>query len=152
MEEILLKARGVDGQLELLRSKVRIRRIGMWGSLIHGLRGDKEVFLDQISGVQLKKAGVMNTGFIQILFLGSQDNKGTVFEAGLDENSVTFRRRQEPAFLAMKEAIEKRIEELRRPAPAGGSLDDLEKLAELRDRGIVTEEEFEAKKRQLLGI
>jgi hypothetical protein len=29
---------------------------------------------------------------------------------------------------------------------------EIEKLAELRDKGILTEEEFEAKKRQLLGI
>lgn len=33
-----------------------------------------------------------------------------------------------------------------------GSLDDLEKLADFRDKGIITAEEFEAKKRQILGI
>ena len=31
-------------------------------------------------------------------------------------------------------------------------LDELERLADLRDRGIVTEEDFEAKKKQLLGL
>ena len=31
-------------------------------------------------------------------------------------------------------------------------LDELEKLADLRDRGIITEQEFEAKKQQLLGL
>jgi hypothetical protein len=31
-------------------------------------------------------------------------------------------------------------------------LAELERLADLRDRGIVTEEEFEAKKKQLLGL
>lgn len=39
------------------------------------------------------------------------------------------------------------------PAAAQPSyLDELKKLAELRDAGIVTEEEFEAKKKQLLGL
>jgi len=39
------------------------------------------------------------------------------------------------------------------PAPTlSHSLDDLKKLAELRDAGIVTEEEFQTKKRQLLGL
>ncbi|MDB5204923.1 MAG: hypothetical protein JWP09_951 [Candidatus Taylorbacteria bacterium] len=33
-----------------------------------------------------------------------------------------------------------------------GSLDDLEKLAELKKKGVLTEEEFSAKKKQLLGI
>lgn len=31
-------------------------------------------------------------------------------------------------------------------------LEELEKLADLRDRGIITEEEFQAKKKDLLGI
>lgn len=31
-------------------------------------------------------------------------------------------------------------------------LDELEQLANLRDQGIITEEEFEAKKKQLLGL
>ena len=41
-------------------------------------------------------------------------------------------------------------------APAGVDqpdyLAELERLAELRDKGIVTEEEFQAKKKQLLGL
>jgi hypothetical protein len=38
------------------------------------------------------------------------------------------------------------------PAPERppGALTDLERLADLRDRGAVTEEEFQAKKRELL--
>jgi hypothetical protein len=35
---------------------------------------------------------------------------------------------------------------------SNSSLDELEKLASLRDRKIITDEEFEAKKRQLLGL
>jgi hypothetical protein len=31
-------------------------------------------------------------------------------------------------------------------------LDELEKLGQLRDEGIITDEEFEAKKKQLLGL
>jgi predicted Zn-dependent peptidase len=40
------------------------------------------------------------------------------------------------------------------PPPAAQSdyTDELEKLAKLRDEGVVTAEEFEAKKKQLLGL
>lgn len=41
------------------------------------------------------------------------------------------------------------------PAPAAPQesyLDELERLAGLRDRGIISEEEFEAKKKELLGL
>jgi hypothetical protein len=37
-------------------------------------------------------------------------------------------------------------------APEASYLDELESLAALRDQGAITEEEFEAKKRQLLGL
>jgi Short C-terminal domain len=41
------------------------------------------------------------------------------------------------------------------PPPAAGEPDymaELEQLAQLRDQGILSDEEFEAKKKQLLGI
>jgi adenosylmethionine-8-amino-7-oxononanoate aminotransferase len=37
-------------------------------------------------------------------------------------------------------------------APEPSYLEELEKLGNLRDQGIITEEEFEAKKKQLLGL
>ena len=43
------------------------------------------------------------------------------------------------------------------PPPAknvsyGGSLDDLQRLGELRQKNLITEDEFAAKKKQILGI
>jgi Short C-terminal domain len=37
-------------------------------------------------------------------------------------------------------------------APEPGYMVELERLAQLRDQGIVSEEEFQAKKKQLLGL
>ena len=37
-------------------------------------------------------------------------------------------------------------------APEPGYVAELERLAQLRDQGIVSEEEFQAKKKQLLGL
>ncbi len=36
--------------------------------------------------------------------------------------------------------------------PEPSYLDELERLADLRDRGIISEEDFETKKKQLLGL
>ena len=38
------------------------------------------------------------------------------------------------------------------PTSSGSYVDEIEQLAELKDKGILTEEEFEAKKRQILGL
>lgn len=38
------------------------------------------------------------------------------------------------------------------PTTADDSIEQIKKLAELRDQGILTDTEFEAKKKQLLGL
>lgn len=38
------------------------------------------------------------------------------------------------------------------PAPADDMTAELQQLAQLKDQGILTQEEFEAKKKQILGI
>ncbi|MGB6421251.1 MAG: SHOCT domain-containing protein, partial [Anaerolineales bacterium] len=38
------------------------------------------------------------------------------------------------------------------PASQESYIDELEKLADLRDRGVISEEDFEKKKQQLLGL
>jgi hypothetical protein len=38
------------------------------------------------------------------------------------------------------------------PATGNSGINDLEKLADLRDKGIITPSEFEAKKKQILGL
>jgi len=79
-----------------------------------------------------------------------------------DENTVMFRNAQQPAFDSLKTTLETKIAlakmivtktTVRKVAPQSlAYIEELEQLALLRDRGIITEEEFAAKKRQILGI
>lgn len=154
----VLRAQGRNGQLQLTGQVLRIRRSGVVSFLSHGLKGDKEIRIDRISSVQFRSAGPIVNGYIQIGFAGGLEAKGGVFEAARDENTVMFTEDQEPEFRAIKRAIERRLAETSAastPAPSPqkrDGLDDLERLAALRDRGILTEEEFQAKKRQILGL
>ena len=61
---------------------------------------------------------------------------------------------EEEAALAGQEAAQPAAAAPAAPAPSGEAdyIAELEKLADLRDRGIITSEEFEAKKKQLLGL
>jgi Short C-terminal domain len=50
-------------------------------------------------------------------------------------------------------AVDRRIRPASRPTPAhSASIDDLLMLSELHDRGVLTDDEFAAKKKQVLGI
>ena len=153
MEEILKSVKGTNGQLELLKNKIRIKRTGLTPFLLHGLKGDKEIFINQISSIQFKKPGLLTAGYIQFVFLGSAESKGGLLAAVEDENTVTFNNDTLKDFLGIKEMIEQKIEEIHNPNKAkDNSLNDLERLAELKNKGIITEEEFNLKKKKILGI
>lgn len=134
-EPVLMVAKGTTGQLELLEDRVRLRKKVLFKETI------KEVSINQISAVEFKKAGLTG-GHIRFSFPGAQ--------ADSMEDMIMFTRDQESAFEKLKEAVEKKIKE-GSTAPKPG-LDELEKLAALKDKGIITEEEFQAKKKQILGL
>lgn len=154
MDQVIMSAKGSNGVLELLQNKIRIKRSkGLNTLILQGLKGDKEIFINQISSIQFKNAG-FTVGYIQFAFIGGQETKAGVFDAVKDENTVTFTKRQQGEFEAIKHAIEEKLF-AKNDTPkesASPGYDDLEKLAELRDKGIITQEDFNAKKKQLLGI
>lgn len=153
--EPLKIVKGTNGQLALYEDKIRISRKGLSGFLIHGLKGDKEIFLSQISSIQLKKAGLM-AGYIQFAFLGGQEAKGGLFQGMQDENTISFSgKKQNASFEEIKTMIEERIKVLKSSGGASGNssgLEDLKELKKLKDEGVITEEEFAQKKKKMLGI
>jgi hypothetical protein len=77
--------------------------------------------------------------------------KGAMWQATRDGNSVFFSPNQQPDFEDLKDAIE---EMMAKQAAGGGdhsAADELEKLAGLLEKGLITRAEFNRKKRELLG-
>jgi hypothetical protein len=124
--------------------------------LTHGIKGDKEILISQISSIQMKRAGLLN-GYIQFAFLGGTESRGGVLAAAQDENTVLFSAAQQPAFEALKTEIDRRRQALlnpqanTQPRQPHSVADELEKLAALLSKGILTREEFEAQKRLVLS-
>jgi multidrug resistance efflux pump len=73
-------------------------------------------------------------------------------EATKDENAVLFEKKQESKFQQLRALVEERIS---RTTPANPQTADvagnLERLAALFDRGLLTREEFDTEKRALLS-
>jgi hypothetical protein len=151
MSKALVTAKGIGGQVELSEDRITIKRKGAIAFMAHGLKGDKEILISQISAVQLRKAGVTN-GYIQFSFLGGTEARGGFVDATHDENSVVFNVWQQKPFLVLKERLDEMLTSSRTGAKATSNLDELEKLAGLKEKGIITEEEFNQKKKQLLGL
>jgi hypothetical protein len=153
-EEKLIKvAKGVGGAIYLYENRIKIERKGALAFVSHGLKGDKEIFLDQISAVQYRRAGWVN-GYIQFTLIGGQEAKGGLLEAGGDENTVVFNVWQQKDFEELKGLIDKKLAEIRAKKNVveakKSPLEELEILAKLRKDGILSEEEFEEKKKRIL--
>jgi hypothetical protein len=149
--DLLKEVKGMNGQIELWTNKIIIKRRGFTSFWTQGLRGDKDILLNQISSIQFKDPSTFTNGFIQFSFLGGAEHKGGLLDATKDENTVFFNASQSEDFKYFKKMIEDKIQEFSKPE-SRSSLEDLEKLAELKEKGIITEEEFNAKKKQILGL
>jgi hypothetical protein len=69
-------------------------------------------------------------------------------ERAMDELNIEKQYRDESDQEYVEEAPAAKSQEADEPS----YLDELEKLSKLKDAGVITEEDFEAKKKQLLGL
>jgi hypothetical protein len=155
----MVEARGHNGTIVFNTDFVTIKRTGFIARGTIG-KGEKRIPVASITAIQWKPAGAMVNGFIQFTVGGGNEARSQfgrqTTSAAKDENSVVFMKKQMPAFQALREQIEGVISQRGRPASvaaavASGPLDQLKQLSELRDAGIVTEEEFAAKKVSILA-
>jgi Short C-terminal domain len=81
--------------------------------------------------------------------LEDQDLQDAMQDLGIQGQPVTA---EDQAALAGAPAPAAPAQQAPAAAPQQDYLKELERLADLRDRGILTDEEFQAKKKQLLGL
>lgn len=84
------------------------RKSNVSNVLLHGLDGEKSILLSEITAYQLKEPGA-TVGYLQLVYPGSSDVKGGVFDAVKDENTVTFLKEDKEAILELKKAIEEAL-------------------------------------------
>ena len=86
------------------------RKSNVSNVLLHGLDGEKSILLSEITAYQLKEPGA-TVGYLQLVYPGSSDTKGGVFDAVKDENTVTFTKEDKASILELKQAIEKALKD-----------------------------------------
>jgi len=147
-----MKIKGHGGSLELLEDCVVIRRTYVIGLFQHGLKGDKRIPYSSITALQAKRPGVLN-GYIQFTIAGGNENTAGIFASASDENSLQFIDAE--TFDKAYEFLQKRIGRQAAPQVAVAQpvsiADQLDKLASLLERELITKEEFFAQKQLLLN-
>jgi hypothetical protein len=115
-------------------------------ALYHGFIGEKRIPYSSITAIQFKEAGNWLAGFLQFSIKGGQEWHGQVNQ---DENALQFDKELSEEFRALRAFIEERMANAASPQSSSVA-DELAKLAALRDKGVLTEEEFSAQKSKLL--
>ena len=131
---------------------------GFLGFASKGLAGERKLFYKDISSVQFKESTKLLSGFIEFYVIGVNTKQGGGLFAGTNnENRFTFYNKSLPEMQKAYEYIHNKInnkEETKTSAqPAEvDNVAEIKKYKQLLDEGIITEEEFNAKKKQLLGL
>ena len=112
-----------------------------------------------MTSIEYKDAGGVLNGHILLLYRGGRDVKTSVFgdnSIGSNENAVIFDRNNQEAFDTLRQMLNDKMNQYNNPQQVvmqtGLSyLDELKKLAELRDTGVLTSDEFDQQKAKLLS-
>lgn len=156
MENLIFDFKSSVGDgLKVYEDRIVISHKGVLNFLAMGAHGDKTIYYSDLTAVQFKKAGFL-AGHIQFSLLGGRESTGGVFAASADENTITINSNENETAEKIVEYVQNKIREAKQPktvsAPATSPADEVLKLKGLLDAGIITQEEFDAKKKQLLGL
>lgn len=140
-------------------AKVVITRKGIRSFAIRGQNGDQTIPLTNIIGVDFKKAGVTAGQINFITAAGNQTTGGLGALPGFAHgaynkaNNVVFRGGSNNKDMEkLKTFVENNMGPKESQAQATDTADEIAKFKKLLDDGTITQEEFDAKKKQLLGL
>ena len=140
----------------MYEDKIIINTSATIGSFLTGnvSDGEKTIYYIDCIGVQFKQSGAL-IGYIQLeTAAGQMNNKFSNF---FNENTFTYdtTKISNEKMIEIVDYIKNKIEICKHrnlESKVSSSADEIVKFKKLLDDGIITEEEFEAKKKQLLGI
>lgn len=154
-ENVELKVKGTYGEAIVLTNK-RLY-ILKWGYLTGSFLGGRCLGFEfkDVAGVELK-TGLL-TGTLEVLTPATQNAQKSIWATGnknatTSDNVITFTREMFDKFKEATKAIRSTINQTNSKDRPESGINDLEKLAQLKNKGIITKQEFEVKKKQILGI
>ena len=161
--DVLMELKATNGTIIAYEDRVVISRQTFGGIFSQGFKGDRTFFYKDLTSVEYKKPGMIN-GYLQFITAGTISANpgvglfGTSTQSLKDNNTVILRAFNEnvPAdseklynLILSKMTEYKNISTV---ASNSSSADELMKFKNLLDQGIINQEEFDAKKKQLLGL
>lgn len=148
--------------LDVYENKVVFTSTKSTSTVVSGLifgdsmtQGEKTIYYKDAIGVQFKPASITD-GYIQVeTAVGGMTSVKSQYGG---ENSIQFGSKVNADAETVTNFIKQKIEEIKN-TPVGGTViqqstaaDEVIKLKQLLDMGVLTQEEFDLKKKELLGL
>lgn len=115
--------------------------------------GEKKFYYSDLTSVQFRAPGMLSDGYLEFEYPGSRS--GNNANAYTSENAIAFTKKELPVMEDIYKYIDGKIREYKTKGNVTvqqSSAEELKKFKELLDNGIITQEEFDVKKKQLLGM
>lgn len=116
--------------------------------------GEKKFYYSDLTALQFKRPGKIIDGYIEFEYPGSRS--GNNADAYNSENSITFAdihlQQMEEIYKYIEEKIRICKEQKNAPMVTISPADEIKKYKELLDMDIITQSEFDIKKKDLLGF
>lgn len=108
---------------------------------------EKIIPIESIVGVEVEKPGRIWAGFIRFQTAGNSNYNNSIIFADNKDYEIALKIKE-----YIKNYVEKSIDVFNQNLNDTDVISQLEKLAELKDKGVLSEEEFQAQKQKLLNI
>ena len=116
--------------------------------------GDKKFYYSDLTSVQFRDPGMITDGYMEFEYPGSRS--GNSSGAYSSENAIAFTKKDLEKMKEIYNYVDGKIREYKNKGNGTvqqlSPADELKKFKELLDAGIITQDEFDAKKKELLGI
>lgn len=135
--------KGVNGVFELYADRIVLKRGKLLGNF------EKTTYLKDIIEVRLKKPGLTRG----TLSISTAMDSGGVNTNSVDASAIFLKSSQWDEAVEFKRLIESAVSGTKSAGPeARSTAEEIANFKRLMDDGVITAEEFSAKKKQLLGI
>lgn len=149
MAELLFELKGNGNKLFIYEDKL----------VFKFLTDEKVVDIVDVESVEFSKASMWKNGYLSLGVKNEIKNSNGIRGAAKDLRSIVFFPKQNELAEKIYNHIRKLIEENKKntvpvvnQVQTLSNADELRKYKQLLDDGIITQEEFDAKKKQLLGL
>ena len=162
MEKVLFELEGTDGFLYVFEDRIEMRKKTGWnwtrGSYVAGGSGARTIPISAIRSVEIREVTDFVTGMLYF-DTGeglSRENPLTgtnnQFLFGGVHNKKEYREKTNALLHRIKDYIENTTKQNATVAGVTSDADELKKFKALLDEGIISQEEFDAKKKQILNL